>query len=356
MKIEIVEATQDHVRALMARLRDIHKADAASVGIPASVLLWRCWKASIVRKAALADGVVGAIWGAAGTISGGEGEVWLFTSPEFDTAPVAALRIARRELAALVATFGRLRGFVGNDPRSARFAEAAGLRVSDKRNYIGFREWRNAPVEQPFIVFGLPRSGTAWLAEFLTYGDWICGHEQAIYMRSVADIAAYFSRGRIGVVETAAAPAWRMLRSLYPDLRMAVIRRPIDEVMESFRKVQHIGIARFDYGLLAKLLAYESRLLDEIAAQPGTVAINYCDLGDETKAKAIFEHCLPYEFDAAWWQECLERNVQADIEGVYRYYCDHRDEIERFKSLMWSEMRKMVKSGQISKGARDAIG
>ncbi len=29
---------------------------------------------------------------------------------------------------------------------------------------------------RPFVVFGLPRSRTAWLSRFLTYGDWVCGH------------------------------------------------------------------------------------------------------------------------------------------------------------------------------------
>ena len=45
----------------------------------------------------------------------------------------------------------------------------------------------------PFVVFALPRSRSAWLARFLTWGDWMCGHDELRHCRSLDDVRAWLA-------------------------------------------------------------------------------------------------------------------------------------------------------------------
>jgi hypothetical protein len=198
-----------------------------------------------------------------------------------------------------------------------------------------------------FIVYALPRSRTCWLSVFLTYGQWICHHEAAAFMRSIADVVAFFARPNRGTVETAAAPGWRLLQHHVPHLRVAVIRRPVEEVVHSVMHMDTGGIATYDEARLRPLMVREARDLDRIAAQPGVLSLAYADLEQEAACAALFEHCLPYRFDRDWWQDLRHRNIQADIAGKLIYYFRNRDAIEQFKRDCASELRQLARSSQL---------
>lgn len=204
-------------------------------------------------------------------------------------------------------------------------------------------------MSQPFIIFALPRSRTAWLASYLSYKDWQCGHETAILLRSVQDVKGLFALQNVGVVETAAAQAWRILKHHIPNLKMAVIRRPIDDVVQSMMNINLHGRFHYDADRLRKVMEYGDRMLNEISEQPGTLTLSFSDLETEVGCKAIFEHCLPYEFDPDWWGTMKDRNVQVDVAGVIQYYHDHKDAIEAFKRSLRSELRTLVHNGHIQK-------
>lgn len=200
----------------------------------------------------------------------------------------------------------------------------------------------------PFVIFGLPRSRTAWLSSFLTYRDWRCCHEVAITMRSTEDIALFFRQPRIGAAETAAAPGWRLLRHLVPELRSVVVRRPVDEVVEAMLAVDISGVSRYDPDLLARNMHRVARSLDRIAAQPDVLTVDYADLDREEVCAAIFEYCLPFPHDHAWWAILRRRNIQADVRQVLRYYAANRDAVERFKLVCKSEIRRLAYAGAIT--------
>lgn len=207
---------------------------------------------------------------------------------------------------------------------------------------------------QPFIIYALPRSRTAWLSEFLTYGEYNCGHENAIYMRSIADIKALF-KPNSGTVETAAAQAWRIIHHHIPGLRAAVIRRPVDEVIDSVLKVPLNGVATYDEIRLQKIMAYGDRVLKQISALPGVLTLNYSDISNEDACAALFEHCLPYEFDQPWWEWMKGRNVQANVPGIIRYYHENKSAIEGFKLTLKRELRTLYKNGQIDREGRHGV-
>ena len=202
--------------------------------------------------------------------------------------------------------------------------------------------------DPPFIVYGLPRSRTAWIAAFLTYRDGTCHHAVAITMRSVADVASFFQRPRTGAAETAAAPGARMLRYLVPGLREVVVRRPVADVVDAMLRVDVSGVATYDRAKLVRNMEYNSRALDRVARHKGVLVLDYADLDMEDACSAIFKHCLPYSFDREWWKRLRPQNIQADTKEVLRYYFANREAVERFKVACKSEIRRLAYAGLIS--------
>ncbi len=167
-----------------------------------------------------------------------------------------------------------------------------------------------------FIVYGLPRSRTFWLSQFLSYREWICGHDEIRHVRSLRDIDDWFAQPSTGTVETAAAPWWRLIHSRVRDLRVVVVRRPVGEVVASLTALgihgQEANIRRLD----AKLSQIEHRV-------PNVLSVRYDELFDEGGCAKVFQHCLPYPHDHQWWLLLSALNLQAKMHGLFRYYQAH---------------------------------
>lgn len=204
----------------------------------------------------------------------------------------------------------------------------------------------------PFIVYALPRSRTAWISALLTYRDWVCSHEQAVTMRCWSDVERFFAQPRHGTVETGASPGWRLIQTVAPDIRSAVIYRPVEEVIESFRNFDDIT---YDFNKLRRNLEYFQRCLDQIAARPETVVLLYGDLDREDGCRRLFQHCLPYDFDLGWWRSLRRRNIQMDVHGHLLYCISHRPAIDRFKSECKAVLRASVRAGVIHSDRRSAL-
>lgn len=180
----------------------------------------------------------------------------------------------------------------------------------------------NAP---PFLILGLPRSRTAWLARFLTYRDWHCGHEELLRCRSFDDLRSWLAQPCTGSAETVAAPFWRLIPKLAPHARIVVVRRPVDEVVASLMR---FGL--FDAAGLTAAMRRAAAKLDQVEARlPGVLRVDYADLADEATCARLFEHCLPYPHDPAWWAACDRVNFQIDLRQMMRYFTAHRPQIEK---------------------------
>jgi len=75
---------------------------------------------------------------------------------------------------------------------------------------------------------------------------------------------------RIGAVETAAGPAWRLLRHWIPNLRMAVVRRPLHETIEAMIAAGERAGATYDRAALRRVMAYGNRCLGAANVHPST--------------------------------------------------------------------------------------
>lgn len=177
-----------------------------------------------------------------------------------------------------------------------------------------------------FVVFALPRSRTAWLSHFLSYGGWSCGHDEVRRMRSLDDCRRWFSQPQVGSTETAIAPWWRLLREWHPELRAIVIRRSIDEVLESYRRCGIPGDLDAHATALSRL---DAKLAQISSRWPGTLEVSFDDLRNEAACGAVFEYALGLEHDRTWWNLLARMNIQISLGPLMKYCMTYRAQIDK---------------------------
>ena len=186
----------------------------------------------------------------------------------------------------------------------------------------------------PFVIFALPRSRTYWLSRFLSYGDWTCGHDEARHFRSLEDIRSWLSQDCTGTVETAVAPWWRLLAKYRPDARVVIVRRPVEEVVNSLMALDMRGTVAFDRTVLTRTMKRLDAKLDQVAARwPNALSVQYADLVDGATCARIFCHCLPYPFDVAWWSTFANVNLQCSMTEMMRYYKAYQPQLTKIGAI-----------------------
>ena len=133
-------------------------------------------------------------------------------------------------------------------------------------------------------------------------------------MRSLGEIQAYLSKPRHGSAETIAAPGWRLLPKLAPAAKAVVIRRPVDDVIDSLMALP----ITFNRAAIADLIAAADRKLDQIEARMPCLSVRFDDLAKEQACKALFEHCLPYRHDRDHWRRLDRTNIQVEPLSFFR--------------------------------------
>jgi hypothetical protein len=187
----------------------------------------------------------------------------------------------------------------------------------------------------PFIVYSLPRSRSAWIARFLSYGGRRCGHDLATECGSLDEFEGHLRGGAYaGTAETGAMIGWRALRRRLPEAKIAVIRRPVHEVFAS--------LARFNVGPeleIVKQLIERDAMLDELARVPGVKSIAFSHLNSIDGCRALFEHCLGEPLDWEWWESLADVNIQVDVPERLRFQAGNRERIEAIKRQASEESR-----------------
>jgi hypothetical protein len=150
-------------------------------------------------------------------------------------------------------------------------------------------------------------------------------------MRSMDDIQAWFSQPCIGTAETAGASWWRLLNRFAPDARVLVVRRPVDEVVNSLMNIPGVS---FDQDLLGATMRQLDRKLDQVEARvPNTLSVAFEGLDDEKTCAAAFEHCLGIPHDPAHWRRLAEENIQCDMPALMRYAEAYRPAMDKMVSI-----------------------
>jgi hypothetical protein len=198
-------------------------------------------------------------------------------------------------------------------------------------------------VTQPFIIYSLGRSRSAWLSAFLTYRDWRCDHEAAVTLRSMDEARAFLAQPRHGTIESGVSPGWPLIRAMCPGIREVVIFRPVEDVIQSYLGVDIAPRFTYDVPALRRNLTHFEHCLRRLAARPGVLSLDFDDLGTELGCRAVWERCLPYPFDREHWLDFKDRNIQCGLPALLAYYHDHRETVEAFKREAKSELRALAR-------------
>jgi hypothetical protein len=201
----------------------------------------------------------------------------------------------------------------------------------------------------PFVVFSLPRSRSFWLSRFLSYGNYECHHEQSRHIRGVDDLRSWLAQGWTGTAETAAAPWYRLLRHLRPDLAIVVVRRPVDEVVDSLMRLDLQGVCTFDRAVITRQMHRIDRYLDRIERLPGVLSVRFADLADEATCARVFEHCLHVKHDPAWWAALAETNLQCNMPALMRYMILHERQVSRTAARCLQHMKQVRRDARAAR-------
>lgn len=207
-------------------------------------------------------------------------------------------------------------------------------------------------MEHPYIIYSLPRSRTAWLSAFLTYGDWKAYHEVLLYCRSLQNIKELLSNSNMGIVETGAIAGRLLIKHCCPQIKEVVILRPVEEAIESMLNTNTHGMVTWDKDKMHRVMHYSDRQLRKLVTSPDVLAIDYAELATEEGCKKIFEYCLPYPFDKEWWKLGKDQNIQVDMKQFFTYYIANREQIETFKKKLKVDLRRLCESGEIMRKGR----
>jgi hypothetical protein len=178
----------------------------------------------------------------------------------------------------------------------------------------------------PFIIYALPRSRTFWLSRFLSHGPTKCGHDELRHVRGMDDVKSLLDMPNYGSAETAAAPWWRLIHTMRPDLKVVIVRRPVADVVDS---IMATGVA-FDRQKLVTAMTRLDAKLDQIGARvPGALEVGFEDLNNEAVCAQVFEHCTVRQLDPAWFAGMSPLRLTVDLEAQIRYYQAHLPQLER---------------------------
>jgi hypothetical protein len=147
-----------------------------------------------------------------------------------------------------------------------------------------------------FFITGLPRSRTAWLANFFTTGPSYCAHDALL---GCADLGAFAKRmeslpGSIrGDSDSGLALFAPALMARYPDARWAVVQRSPDEVAESLHRMPaYPGLERTTRSEAQAVVEMTQRHLYPLMSDLRTKLFTFESLGTATGLYAMWEWLL----------------------------------------------------------------
>ncbi len=200
----------------------------------------------------------------------------------------------------------------------------------------------------PFIIYCLPRSRSFWISRYLSYADWVCGHDEVRHARSLDDVKAWFTQPTIGTVETAGAPWWRLIQNYQPDIRAVVIRRPVPDVVKSLTRY---GL---DPAAMTRIMTRLDHKLDQIEHRvPNVLSVAFDDLNSEQTCARLFEHCVPYKHDPAWFEIMAPLNLQINLAALARYMRAYQPQLDKLADA--ARRRVIVNMGPRRAVRRDDV-
>lgn len=169
------------------------------------------------------------------------------------------------------------------------------------------------PRMNPFFITGLPRSRTAWLANFFTYGPAFCGHDLLKSCRSLDMLEATlesFGTPFAGDSDSGLLVVADAVYRRWPEAKWIIVDRPGEDCLRSY--VDHFAVEPYRnqrppstlqlVPLFRRLKTALSELLSSLPIE-NCLAVGFDGLGDEGAVRQLWKFILPDEpFPLARWQ------------------------------------------------------
>lgn len=181
-----------------------------------------------------------------------------------------------------------------------------------------------------FLILSLPRSRSAWMAHFLSYGRRNVGHDLATYCGSIQEFLDNFSNVK-GSCETGGMLAWKIIKQRLPTTKLIVVKRELKDVISSLER----------FGLQVDVAEMQARdvMLDRISSMEGTHTIWFDMLQDPTVCSWLFEYCLEEPFDSEWYSQLASLNIQIDMQAKLNQLYADREKLTALKSEIIAESK-----------------
>lgn len=182
-----------------------------------------------------------------------------------------------------------------------------------------------------FMIIGLPRSMTAWLAAFFTDGDCICYHEPGVRFSSIADLSELFSRSEYahtGVSDTALGFFSEDI--IEPmQLKTVIIERDVFDVENSLH----------DLGFKPNNLCYLlSERLANIVDSQFVLRISFESLQEKDTIENIAKH-IGVPFNGDRFDILSGMNIEADVQKINAAISHHSKTIATFMGGIFKQVK-----------------
>ena len=151
-----------------------------------------------------------------------------------------------------------------------------------------------------FFITGLPRSRTAWLANFLTYRESFCYHEAIRDVNSLDDLKKLLSNPKykyMGSSDSSLPLFAEKVMNMFPDSKLVVVERDIVKVKKSLNKLFS------EHDEIHNMLKMNMNALGKLKSKYSHLLIQYESLDDVNVCKELWEYCLPdIEFNYERWR------------------------------------------------------
>lgn len=137
---EVIDAQASHIAPLCADLRALHLRDAELIGETPRHLIWKCYRESFIRRTAIRDGRILAMWGCSGSLLGGNGVAWLLAANRAESFIIPLVRVMRHEFASFLDIF----------PIVEMKANASNLSACNFIDHLGAKRREKSG---PFVVY-----------------------------------------------------------------------------------------------------------------------------------------------------------------------------------------------------------
>jgi hypothetical protein len=163
------------------------------------------------------------------------------------------------------------------------------------------------------------------LAKLLTYPPVTTLHEPSLNFQNMGDLARLLDARDTGIVDSALTLRWRDVVRLRPDVRIMIVHRPRDEVIESACRAMEISkaMARLRLGLIETAIA-------EIRDARATFDVPFQALFDRRTAAQVFWYCLDRTLPEHHWLRWKDTNVQIDPKVLQDNIAGNAESLNRF--------------------------